>query len=334
MGGCISWKSCLNKNDDLADKVGMGQSPEISFVIPSFDESGTLEDLVAQIEEVMSPLQRTFEILIVDDGSTDQTPHILERLCGGSPRIRGVRLRRRQGKATALAVAFSRVRGEYILTMDADLQDDPAEIPRFIAELDKGFDMVNGWKARRMDVRSRRWLSRVFNWSLTRFSGLSLRDINSGFKGYRRSVVDSLVLYGGLHRFIPILAHHKGFSIVEIPVNHSPRRIGRSKYGLARIPRGLLDFIAVIMLTGSRSLLTASFAIWGIGLIIVACIAGLASLRAEGDPVLFLGTGMVAALLGMQSLGLSLLIGRKLPWRKLPPEVPGMEMLQKQESGQ
>ena len=169
----------------------------------------------------------------------------LTRLHDANENVRVVRLRRNFGKAAALAAGFSQARGEIVVTIDADLQDDPAEIPRLLVKLEEGFDLVSGWKTRRRDPLRRRVLSRIFNWVTGRMSGLRLHDMNCGLKAYRAEVVRGMPLYGELHRFIPVLAQYRGFRVAELPVNHRPREHGRSRYGVERYIRGFLDLLTV-----------------------------------------------------------------------------------------
>src|SRR5438552_3728072 len=181
-------------------------------------------------------------------GSTDGTFAALTRLHNSAQNVRVVRLRRNFGKAAALVSGFDQARGEIVVTIDGDLQDDPAEIPRLLAKLDEGFDLVSGWKTQRRDPLSRRVLSRIFNRVTSAFSGVHLHDLNCGLKAYRAEVVHGLRLYGELHRFIPVLAHYRGFRIAELPVNHRPREHGRSRYGVERYLRGFLDLLTVSLI--------------------------------------------------------------------------------------
>src|SRR5436189_3023962 len=186
-----------------------------------------------------------WETIFVDDGSTDGTFAALTRLHSGTDNVRVVRLRRNFGKAAALLAGFNQAQGGTVVTIDGDLQDDPAEIPRLLAKLDEGFDLVSGWKTRRRDPWRRRVLSRIFNAVTGRVSGLRLHDMNCGLKAYRAEVVRGLRLYGELHRFIPVLARSRGFRVAELPVNHRPRQHGGSRYGLERYLRGFLDLLTV-----------------------------------------------------------------------------------------
>ena len=223
--------------------------PEISVVVPVLDEEGSLEELHRQLRSVLEDMGRTYEIIYVDDGSTDGSLEILKQIYSRDPHTRVLSLRKTHGKSAALAVGFDEVRGDIIVTIDADLQDDPSEIPNLIAELEKGYDVVSGWKKHRKDPFSKTFPSKVFNWLTSVATGLKLHDINCGLKAYRRSVTDQFKLYGQLHRFLPVFAFKEGFRVGEIPVTHHPRRFGRTKYGVKRFLHGLLDLLTVILLT-------------------------------------------------------------------------------------
>ena len=184
-------------------------------------------------------------MIFVDDGSTDGSLAVLTQLHSETTNVVVVHLRRNFGKAAALQAGFLEARGDVVVTIDADLQDDPAEIPQLLAKLDEGFDLVSGWKTRRNDPWTRRLLSRVFNWATAVVSGVRLHDVNCGLKAYRAEVLRGMRLYGELHRFIPVLACYRGFRIAEIAVNHRPRQHGRSRYGLNRYLRGLFDLLSV-----------------------------------------------------------------------------------------
>ena len=222
---------------------------EVSVVLPVLDEVDSLGVLHRELTEALERLGRSYEILFVDDGSRDGSFEQIEKLALTDPRVRGLQLRRNFGKAAALAVGFQEARGALVVTLDADLQDDPAEIPRLLTRLEDGFDLVSGWKQERQDPRSKTWPSRLFNWVTRLMTGVPLRDFNSGFKIYRREVVKDLRLYGELHRFIPALAAWRGFRVTEVPVHHRPRRYGRTKFGSARLWRGFLDLMTVLFLT-------------------------------------------------------------------------------------
>ena len=284
----------------------------ISVVVPVRDEELSLALLFDQLEAALEPLGRPWEVVFVDDGSTDGSFAALTKLHaehGGVVRV--VRLRRNFGKAAALAAGFEHARGDVLVTIDADLQDDPAEIPRLIAKLDEGFDLVSGWKTRRRDAATRRWLSRVFNWLAGRLAGLPLHDMNCGLKAYRAEVVRSLRLYGELHRFIPVLAHHRGFRIAELPVNHRPRVHGRSRYGLERYLRAFLDLLTVTFIGRYRHRPLHLFGGLGllVGLVGFVLLAYLTALKVAGEaighrPLLTLGVLLVVVGVQLVSLGL------------------------------
>src|ERR671934_102704 len=217
----------------------------ISVVVPVHNEDRSVELLYDELRSALEPLAQEWEMIFVDDGSTDGTFAALTRLHSRAGNVRVVRLRRNFGKAAALVAGFDQARGDTVVTIDGDLQDDPAEIPRLLAKLEEGFDLVSGWKAHRRDPLTRRVLSRIFNRVTSWFSGVRLHDMNCGLKAYRAEVVHGLRLYGELHRFIPVLAHYRGFRIAELPVNHRPREHGRSRYGIERYLRGFLDLLTV-----------------------------------------------------------------------------------------
>lgn len=215
----------------------------LSFVIPVFNEQDTLADLVAGILEHAAP--HHCEILLIDDGSTDDSYARMCALAEAHEAVQAVRFRRNFGKAAALVAGFARAQGDCVFTMDADLQDDPKEIPRFLAAIKEGYDVVSGWKRRRLDPWHKTFPSRVFNAVLARLYGLELHDINCGFKAYRGEVVKRVPIYGERHRLIPALAAQMGYRVGEIAVEHHPRRFGQSKYGFERFSRGALDALAV-----------------------------------------------------------------------------------------
>ena len=217
----------------------------ISVVVPLLNEEASLEELYREIATALEARDEPFEVVFVDDGSTDGSLSVLQRLHDVVDNVVIVHLRRNFGKAAALKAGFLEARGEIIVTIDADLQDDPAEIPQLLAKLDEGFDLVSGWKTRRNDPFLRRLFSRVFNWTTGVISGVRLHDVNCGLKAYRAEVVQGMRLYGELHRFIPVLAAYQGYRVAEIPVNHRPRQHGRSRYGPERYLRGFFDLLSV-----------------------------------------------------------------------------------------
>jgi len=222
----------------------------ISVVIPVFNEAPSLEELAAELRATAAAQKLMLEVIFVDDGSRDDSWNIIKRLAAADPRIRGVRFRRNFGKAAALAAGFAAAAGDVVFQMDGDLQDDPAEIPNFLATLDHGFDVVNGWKRKRLDPWHRVGASRIFNWMVSRLTGLRLHDHNCGLKCFRAGVVKHLPLYGEMHRFITVFAYSRGFRVTEAEVQHRRRRYGHSKYGPGRFVKGFLDLITVTFLIG------------------------------------------------------------------------------------
>ena len=283
----------------------------ISVVVPVHDEDRSVELLYDELRAALEPVDRPWEAVFVDDGSTDGSFAALTRLNAGQPNVRVVRLRRNFGKAAALAAGFRHATGDVVVTIDADLQDDPAEIPRLLAKLDEGFDLVSGWKAQRRDPWSRRVVSKIFNGVVGRTSGLRLHDMNCGLKAYRADVVRSLRIYGELHRFLPVLAHDRGFRVAELAVNHRPREHGRSRYGAERYARGFLDFLTVSFMGRYRHRPIHLFG--GLGLALsglgTALLAYLTVLKVAGQaighrPLLTLGVLLMVVGLQFFSLGL------------------------------
>ncbi|HUV04021.1 MAG TPA: glycosyltransferase family 2 protein [Armatimonadota bacterium] len=222
---------------------------EISVVVPLYNEEQNVKPLHGEVTDALRNLGRAYEVIFVDDGSTDGSPAILDELASADPAVEVMQLRRNFGKAVALSAGFGEARGDIVITIDADLQDNPAEIPRFVAGIESGYDLVSGWKYRRRDPLSKTVPSRLFNKVVSMATGLDLHDFNCGFKAYSRSLVDALQIYGELHRYIPALAYGDGFRVTEIKVEHRPRKHGRSKYGLERYTRGLLDLLTVLFIT-------------------------------------------------------------------------------------
>ncbi len=220
----------------------------LSLVIPVYNEAQSLVLLVEEIDEALRDAGCAYEIVFVDDGSTDDSFRVMESLARERRGIRIARLRRNFGKAAALAHGFAISRGSIIVTMDGDRQDDPREIPRLIAPLTSGYDLVSGWKQNRQDPIGKTLPSRFFNWTVRRASGIPLHDFNCGLKAYRREVIDTISVYGEQHRYIPVIAAQAGFRVTEETVNHRPRTAGKSKYGWQRYLRGYLDLLTVMFL--------------------------------------------------------------------------------------
>jgi glycosyltransferase involved in cell wall biosynthesis len=228
---------------------GENKNKELSVVIPVFDEEKSLDSLYIQLKSALESLGKSYEIIFVDDGSKDNSWSVLERLHGSDEDIKGIQFRQNFGKAAALSAGFKYAKGEVIITMDADLQDDPGEISNFIKKLEEGYDLVSGWRFKRQDRFSKTLPSKFFNYLTSLLTRIELHDFNCGFKAYRKEVVKDIELYGELHRYIPVLGHWKGYKIGEIKVRHHLRTHGKSKYGLERFFRGVLDLITVMFLT-------------------------------------------------------------------------------------
>jgi glycosyltransferase involved in cell wall biosynthesis len=227
-----------------------GSSAMLSIVIPVYNEEESLETLHGELDAVGQANDYQLDIVFVDDGSSDSSWDVVERLAEKDPRVRGIRFRRNFGKAAALDAGFSAARGEIVFTLDADLQDDPKEIPRFLAKMDEGFGVVSGWKQVRHDPWHKVGPSRVFNAMVSWLTGVKLHDHNCGFKCYKREIFDEVQLYGELHRFVPVLAAARGWNASEIVVDHRERQFGQSKYGVRRIVKGFLDLLTVKFITG------------------------------------------------------------------------------------
>ena len=222
----------------------------LSIVIPVLDEANSLAPLFDELSAVITAQKYDAEIILVDDGSSDCSWRTIGELAEKDPRVRGIRFRRNFGKAAALNAGFNAARGETIVTLDADLQDDPREIPKLLEKLNHDCDVVSGWKQVRYDPWHKVLPSRVFNWLVGCMTGVWLHDHNCGMKAYRREVFNEVRLYGELHRFVPVLANARGFRVGEVAIQHRPRKYGQSKYGIARFVKGFLDLLTVKFLTG------------------------------------------------------------------------------------
>lgn len=293
----------------------------ISIVVPLFNEQDSLEELTQRIQQAVTADDLgDYEVLFIDDGSNDLSWSIIEELSQRHLSVHGIRFRRNFGKAAALAAGFAVAKGRFIVTMDADLQDDPKELVRLIEKLNTGYDVASGWKQTRYDPWHKRWPSLVFNGILRKFSRLHLHDFNCGLKAYRREVLDEITLYGEMHRFIPVLAAARGFRVTEIAVQHHPRIHGVSKYGVSRILKGFLDLFTVVFLTRFRY--RPQHLLGGIGLaactlaavLLVGLMAawvvsrldlGLLPINLHERPLFYLS--MVLFVLGSQMIGVGLL---------------------------
>jgi glycosyltransferase involved in cell wall biosynthesis len=298
----------------------------LSFLIPARNEEGNIGELYRRLGDVLARIDLPYEIIFIDDGSTDNTWGLVRELRAGDERVRGIRHRRNFGKAQALANGFAVAGGDVIVTMDADLQDDPDELPNFLAKLNEGFDLVSGWKQRRKDPLGKTFPSKIFNRTVRTASGVPLHDFNCGYKAYRRDVAQSIRLYGELHRFTPVLAHAQGFRIGEIPVKHHARTWGQSKYGWSRLVKGFLDLLTVVFLTQYRQRPMHLFGLPGLLALGLGVLIGLwlsadkifTGAQIGTRPLLLLAVLLVV--LGAQFFGLGLL-GEYLAHSSAAPQV-------------
>jgi glycosyltransferase involved in cell wall biosynthesis len=222
---------------------------DLSVVIPVLDEKDSLQELYNRLTHVLEKIPLRFELIFVDDGSRDGSSELLKDISHQDLRVKVIQLRKNFGKTIAFSVGFKEAQGEKIITLDADLQDLPEEIPKLLTELDKGYDLISGWKQKRKDRFTKKINSWIFNLMVSFFTGVKIHDINCGLKAYRKKVIEEIELYGELHRFIPALASWRGFKVGEIKVEHQQRKYGRSKYGTERYLRGIFDLLTVILLT-------------------------------------------------------------------------------------
>ena len=219
----------------------------ISIVIPIFNEVESLPSLVEELDMNLEKFD-SWEIIFIDDGSSDGSTELLSNLCLTKPEYRLIQFHRNYGKSAALSEGFKAALGDYVVTMDADLQDDPSEIKNLVNKLNEGWDLVSGWKKTRLDPLSKRIPSKLFNFILRLVTGVKIHDFNCGLKGYRKSVVKSIEVYGGRHRFIPAMAGQKKFKVTEIIINHRARKFGETKYGGSRFLHGFFDLITILFL--------------------------------------------------------------------------------------
>lgn len=293
--------------------MSAGLSPEISIVVPVYNEEPNLQLLIESILDAMRPMGRPFELILIDDGSTDGSQQVIRAMKADNPELRAIFLRRNFGQSAAMTAGFDYARGEIVIAMDGDLQNDPRDIPHMVAKLEEGYDLVSGWRQDRQDpFFSKRLPSMLANWLIRMATGVKLHDYGCSLKAYRGDVAKHLLLYGELHRFIPVLASLYGSRITEVVVTHQPRRMGKSKYGIGRTYRVLLDLLLILFFQkfATRPLqffgLNGGF-LFGIGFVIELYLTWLKLWRGEdigGRPLLLLGvlliiTGIVLAGLGL-----------------------------------
>ena len=290
----------------------MTKDPQISFVIPAKNEERSISLLYSQIVDEVKKLRKSYEIIFIDDGSTDSTFEEAKKLNKKDKNVKIIKHRGNFGKSIALQSGFDASRGEIIVTMDADLQDDPKEIPHFIEKIKEGYDLVSGWKKKRFDPISKTVPSKLGNFATRLLTGINIHDLNCGFKAYRKRVIADIHLYGELYKFIPVLVAHQNFKVTEIVVSHKPRRFGTSKFGLERNIKGLLDLVTVVFLTGYIRRPEHFFGFWGIVSFFAGFVIGIyitylrittGSIQYR-QPLLFLG--MLLMIIGVQLISTGL----------------------------
>ncbi len=288
-------------------------NPELSILVPLYDEKDNLRPLFGKLKKVLTGLGVNWEAVFVDDGSTDGSFEVLKEIREADPRVRIFKLRRNFGKSAALDTGFKAVRGRRVIIMDADLQDDPEEIPALLEKIDSGYDLVTGWRADRHDRLVKKYTSRVYNLVTSTLTGIRLHDFNCGLKAFRREVIEDISLYGELHRYIPPLAHWKGYRVTEIRVRHHRRAFGKSKFGAYRFFAGFMDLLTVMFMTryskkplhlfGGAGLFLFSAGVLINGYLVMLNLLGKDFLRVR--PLMFLG--VLLMLVGFQLLSTGLL---------------------------
>jgi glycosyltransferase involved in cell wall biosynthesis len=312
---------------DLAIAASDARAPDVSVVVPVLDERESLPGLIDEIDAALADQGRSHELIFVDDGSTDGSGEYLRRCAAERDDLVVIDLGRNIGKSGALAAGFERSRGGAVVTLDGDGQDDPAEIPALLNELDDGYDLVSGWKRDRKDPIRRRLASRVFNRVTALISGVRLHDFNSGLKAYRGARIRELVIYGEMHRYIPVLGAQRGWAVTELPVNHRPREHGHTKFGLERYVRGMLDLLAVVFMGryGNRPLhlfggLGFCFLLAGVIIEIYLTIDKIFGASIGDRPLLLLG--VVLIVVGIQLVTFGLLAQMIVAMRNERPRDP------------
>lgn len=285
---------------------------DLAVIIPALNEREALAGLIEEIDRAIEPLGREWQVLVIDDGSTDGTLEMIEELSETNERVWAIRLRRNFGKSAALAVGLEATDADVVITIDGDGQDDPADIPLLLEKLDEGYDLVSGWKRDRQDPASRRIASKAFNWFTAKATGIDMHDMNCGFKAYRGECARSIDVYGEMHRFMPVLAEQQGWTTTEVPVNHRPRLHGSSRFGLERYMRGALDLLTVVFVGKYQYRPLHFFGGAGIGMTILGLLicVYLTIVKIGGNaigerPLLFLGVLLIVV--GVQLLTLGLL---------------------------
>jgi len=290
----------------------MKTNPYLSLVIPAFNEEESILELITRIEDVCNEHAYTYELIFINDGSTDKTPEIIETHREKNDAIKLISFRRNFGKSAALSVGFQEASGEIIITMDADLQDDPNEISNLVKKINEGYDLVSGWKKKRHDPLEKRLPSKVFNGITSKLSGITLNDFNCGLKAYRKDVVKTIQVYGELHRFLPVLAFWKGFKVTEIPVLHHARKYGHSKFGARRYFSGFFDLMTVLFIAKYKKKPMHLFGFVGLlcfmagfGILAYLCVLWFLGEGIGDRPLLLFGA--LSIIVGVQFIGVGLL---------------------------
>jgi glycosyltransferase involved in cell wall biosynthesis len=285
---------------------------DLSIVIPLYNEQESLEELTTGIDMTVQPLKLRYEIIFVDDGSRDGSLEVLKKIRQKAPQVKILSFRKNNGKSAALSEGFKIASGKIVITMDADLQDDPAEIPNLINKINSGYDMVSGWKKKRHDPLQKTIPSKFFNFTTALLTGIKIHDFNCGLKAYRQEVIKEIPVYGELHRYLPVLAHWRGYSVGEIIVQHHARKYGITKYGLRRFFDGFFDLLTVLFLTRYRQKPLHLFGLFGLFSFFFGFLISiyLTILWFEGHgignrPLLFLGILLI--IVGMQSFSIGLI---------------------------
>jgi glycosyltransferase involved in cell wall biosynthesis len=303
----------LNHDQSSRPKELGEEHLDLSVVVPLLNEAESLAELSAALRQVLEGMKLKYEMIFVDDGSTDTSFKILQEMHELHRQVKVIRFRRNFGKSAALSAGFQAARGKTVVTMDADLQDDPEEIPLLVEKLDEGYDLVSGWKKKRYDPLSKTIPSRFFNFVTAKLTGIKLHDFNCGLKVYRAELAKELSIYGELHRYVPVLAHWAGFQVGEIVVRHHPRKYGKTKFGLGRFWRGFLDLLTVLFTTRYIQRPLHLFGVWGlisflVGLVIdvYLSIEWLLGRTAISNRPLFL-LGIALIIVGVQFVSFGLL---------------------------
>ena len=284
----------------------------ISIVIPLYNEQDSLQELTDNIVQALSPIEKEYELLFIDDGSTDDSCRVLKEIKKTTPQVKIIRLRKNFGKSAALAEGFKKAKGKLVFTMDADMQDDPTEIPKMIKKLEEGYDLISGWKKKRNDPLNKTIPSKFFNLITRMLTGIKIHDFNCGFKLYKNEVIKTIPVYGELHRYLPVLAHWQGFKVGEIDVRHHARKHGKSKFGTRRLFNGFFDLLTVLFITRYRhkplhlfGFIGLLFIFLGFLISIYLTIQWFQGLGIGQRPLLFLG--ILLLIVGVQSFSLGLI---------------------------